>query len=606
MKGLYIADNLVLPLDLVTQTMAILAKRRAGKSFTARRIAEQLLRSDQQVVIVDPKGDWWGIRSSADGRGPGLGVVILGGEHGDIPLEVHAGELVAKLVVEQRVSVLLDLSMFRKYEVATFMATFLENLYRLKAREEYRTPVMLIIDEADAIASQRPPKGEERMLGAAEDIVRRGGQRGIGCVMITQRSAVLNKNVLTQIQVLVAMRTISPQDLAAMDAWIDVHGTPDQRKTLMASLPSLPIGEAWFWSPGWPTTDGIFERVKVLAIETFDSGATPKPGEKRREPKNVADVDLEALKKQMADTIERARADDPKELRKRIAELERELKARPAIVAAKAIVERPVPVIKEAQLKRIERILASAEFSKNRLADAIDQLRIAVAKAKASTSMTIPMKTVGELEQYGGTRTPVAKLDVIETRPPLLGTHHYRPAALGKMEIRPYPAPSAYLDVGAMPLFSGVSLPPGELAVLKAAAMWQDGVARDQLSVLTGFKRSTRDAYISRLKPKGFIDDVNGKLVATQSGIDALGDQFERLPTGHALRQFWRDRLPPGEKAIFEILIAVSPDSIRRDELDARTGFKRSTRDAYLSRMASKRLVISEGRSAVRAAPTLF
>jgi DNA helicase HerA-like ATPase len=62
--------------------------------------------------------------------------------------------------------------------------------------------MMLVIDEADAIAPQKPQKGEERMLGAAEDIVRRGGQRGIGCVLVTQRSAVLNKNVLTQAQIL--------------------------------------------------------------------------------------------------------------------------------------------------------------------------------------------------------------------------------------------------------------------------------------------------------------------------------------------------------------------------------------------------------------------
>src|SRR3990167_8491762 len=135
------------------------------------------------------------------------------------------------------------------------------------------------------------------MLGAAEDIVRRGGQRGIGCVLVTQRSAVLNKNVLTQAQVLVAMRTIAPQDLAAMNAWVDVHGTEEEKRTLMASLPSLPIGDAWVWSPGWPTIDGIFKRVHILPIETFDSGKSPDPGVKPIEPKQIAVVDLEALKK---------------------------------------------------------------------------------------------------------------------------------------------------------------------------------------------------------------------------------------------------------------------------------------------------------------------
>jgi uncharacterized protein DUF87 len=171
MKLLHIAPNFSLPLDAVTQTIAILAKRRAGKSFTARRIAEQLMRLNQQVVIVDPKGDWWGIRSGADGKSAGLPITILGGEHGDIPLESGAGEIAAKLAVEENVRMLLDLSLFRKHEIATFMTAFLETLYRLKAQERYRTPVMLIIDEADAIAPQKPYKGEERMLGAAESAV---------------------------------------------------------------------------------------------------------------------------------------------------------------------------------------------------------------------------------------------------------------------------------------------------------------------------------------------------------------------------------------------------------------------------------------------------
>lgn len=325
MKQIKISKEISLPLDLVTQTIAILAKRRVGKSYTMRRIAEQLLECQQQIVIVDPKGDQWGIRSSADGKKPGFPIVILGGEHGDAPLEVNSGEIVAKLIVEEHVSILLDLSVFRKHEIATFMAIFLENLYRLKAQEKYRTPVMLVVDEADAIAPQKPQKGEERMLGAIEDVVRRGGQRGIGCILVTQRSAVLNKNVLTQAQMLIVLRTIAPQDLSAMKAWIDVHGSIEEGKTLMDSLPSLPIGDAWFWSPGWPTSEGIFQLVHVSPITTFDSAATPKPGEKKVTPKNLADVDMEALKKQMASTIEKAKNDDPKELKKEIQKLKQEL-----------------------------------------------------------------------------------------------------------------------------------------------------------------------------------------------------------------------------------------------------------------------------------------
>jgi len=143
-------------------------------------------------------------------------------------------------------------------------------------------------------------------------------------MLVTQRSAVLNKNVLTQAQMLIVLRTIAPQDLAAMKAWIEVHGEPDKQKILMESLPSLPVGDAGFWSPGWPTADGVFKRAHVYPITTFDSAATPKPGEKKIVPRNLADVDLEALKGQMAATIEKKKQDDPKLLRAEIARLKQQ------------------------------------------------------------------------------------------------------------------------------------------------------------------------------------------------------------------------------------------------------------------------------------------
>lgn len=88
-----LSNRLRFPDDIVTQTIGILAKRRAGKSYTARRFTEQIVESGQQVVIVDPKGDWWGIRSSSNGKAKGLPVTILGGERGDVPLEKAGGPL---------------------------------------------------------------------------------------------------------------------------------------------------------------------------------------------------------------------------------------------------------------------------------------------------------------------------------------------------------------------------------------------------------------------------------------------------------------------------------------------------------------------------------
>src|SRR3990167_5934990 len=48
----------------------------------------------------------------------------------------------------------------------------------------------------------------------------------------------------------------------------------------------------------------------------------------------------------------------------------------------------------------------------------------------------------------------------------------------------------------------------GEMAVLTALGQYPDGLDREHITVITGYKRSSRDAYIYRLKVKGLIDIV--------------------------------------------------------------------------------------------------
>ena len=572
MSKLRISPELALPIEAVTQAIGIVAKRRVGKSYTARRFAEQLFLAKQQVVIVDPKGDWWGIRSSADGKAPGLSVVILGGEHKAVPLDVSDGELVAKLVVEERVSALLDLSEFRKREVARFMADFLETLYRLKAKEALRTPVMMFIDEADAIAPQKPQEGEERMLGAAEDIVRRGGQRGIGCTMITQRTAVLNKNVLTQCEMLVALRTISPHDLKAMQAWIDVHGSIEERDTLMASLPSLPQGDAWFWSPGWPTSDGIFKRVHVLPIETFDSGATPKPGEKRKEPKTIADVDLAALQRQMAATIEKAKADDPRELRKQIAQLEKDKRELSRSVGDLSSAKHIVGNLDQ----EYRRGLADGE-QRGRAAAMRDLQRIVGKDLRAvgtAIERSIEMATnIGPLfSQLRGTLEPQQLETLAASAPPPPRTPP-RAAALPRT---PDPArrPLASVSSNENGRVTGV-----EQRILNTLRALEDlgvtPVDKPTAAALVGYHPNAKSYAnaLGALRSAGKIDYPNGGQVALTDDGRAIAESQLSIHSLDELHNIWFDRLGNIAKRILEPVIEAYPGSVEATAVAERAGY---------------------------------
>jgi hypothetical protein len=601
-KTLRLSADLTLPIDAVTQAIGILAKRRAGKSYAARRLAEQLFKAGQQIVIVDPKGDWWGIRSSADGKSPGLPVVILGGERGDVPLEVNAGEIVAKLVTEERVSVLLDLSLFRKHEVTTFMTAFLENLYRLKAREIYRTPLMLFIDEADAIAPQKPQENQARMLGAAEDIVRRGGQRGVGCTLITQRSAVLNKNVLTQVEMLIALRTIAPQDLKALDAWVEVHGEKEQRDTLMVSLPALPTGDAWFWSPGWPTADGIFQRVHVSRIETFDSGATPKSGEKRVEPKNLADVDLDSLTRQMAATIEKAKADDPKELRKQIAHLRSELTvAQRAVQKTGTLVERKV-VDQEAidravvralsgmgtrikgEVTHVRRALVSVVNSAQGIVEALTPAigRIDTLLTATNGDALVPATTVAtKTEARPAPSSPIAHREKIERR--------FDTAS----DVQVGRTPKRMLDAMALLAALGVDQP------YKRTVAGHVGITHTS---------GTFSNYLRELRGAGLILNAgDNRLELTDEGR-AVATEPETPPTLQELHRIWLGKVGSTPARMLSELIDEYPNALSKEELGSRVGITHTsgTFSTYLSELRTPGLIEDTRNKEVKATELLF
>jgi len=349
-----ISPRLELPLDAITQTFGILAVRGAGKSNLAAVMAEEMHRARLPFVVVDPVGSWWGLRSSEDGERPGLEIPIFGGRHGDVPLERTGGQVLADLIVDDRVSCVIDISEFSEGDKTRFLIDFAERLYRRNTE-----PLHLFLEEADDYAPQRPMREQARLLRAWENVVRRGRARGLGITMITQRSAALNKNVLTQIETLFVLRTTSPQDRKAIEAWVEYHG---QKREILESLPHLKAGEAWVWSPQWL---GTLKQIQINRRSTFDSAATPKNVKGARPAATLADVDLGKVQKQMAATIERAKQEDPRELKRQVMELQRQLAAKPGPRVESKRVE--ISVVKPAELARAEKLVARLEAAADRL-----------------------------------------------------------------------------------------------------------------------------------------------------------------------------------------------------------------------------------------------
>lgn len=307
---------LTLPTNSVSRTFAILAMRGAGKSNAEVVMAEQMYHAGLPWVAIDPKGDWWGIRSSADGKGAGLPIPIFGGLRGDVPLEVGSGSFMAELIFEHNLTCLLDVSQFSKGEQIKFLTDFAERLYRL--HQANPQPRHIFMEEAEEYLPQRVPANMARCVGAWSKLIKLGRSFGLGATIATQRSASLNKDALTQVDTLIVLRTPAKWDRKAIEGWVEAHAISTE---LMESLPSLGDGEAWIWSPH---VLQMVERVQLGRRTTFDSGATPEMG-KARKVASLADVDLGAVRSKMAETIEKVRAMDPKALNARIRELEADL-----------------------------------------------------------------------------------------------------------------------------------------------------------------------------------------------------------------------------------------------------------------------------------------
>lgn len=201
-KKLIISTALSLPLDAATSTLVVYGGKGMGKTNFATVLVEEFARARIRFAVIDPMGVWWGLLHSADGKGPGIKVLVLGGVHGALPITPESGALVADLVVDSDDSVIIDISrradgsMWAIAERIRFVRDYAKRIYQRQG--ERRRPLAQVIDEAARFAPQIVRQGESDVaacMGAIAVLVEEGRNVGVGVTLVTQRSARLNKDV---------------------------------------------------------------------------------------------------------------------------------------------------------------------------------------------------------------------------------------------------------------------------------------------------------------------------------------------------------------------------------------------------------------------------
>jgi len=552
-----------IPPEALRQHIAVLGKTGSGKSSTSRLCVEQVVADDYRVCILDTiKSDWWGITSSADGKRPGLPFKILGGPRGHVPLHSSAGKAIGQLVGEGKLPLsIIDMADFEPGGVQKFFSDFAPALMR-----HAKGVLYLVIEEAHEVAmKERSGIGAENMsIFWAKKLATAGRSKGIRLIVVTQRIQALHNAVLGSCDTLIAHRLTAPADQKPIKAWLSSNANKATAEKVEASLSSLATGTGWLCSG----EARIFEKIAFPKFSTYDNARTPTGDDDARDVKTAA-VDAAELRAIIGDAVAEAEANDPKQLKAKVAELTKQL-------AGKSPASADPETIRQAEARGEARGRA-AKFDEEQRVWFAEGEKAALKKARCA---------------LGAIQADEPTLAALPSRP-LAAPQLARPAP----QVRTAPKMSA----GA-----GVAMPKAERLVLTALAQYPSGRTKVQIAILTGYVSSGGgfNNALSALRSKGWIEG-HGTLSITDAGIEALGT-YEPLPSGRALLDHWLSQLSKAERGALEVLANAYPNALSKEEVAAAAGYeaKGGGFNNALSRLRTLELI--SGRGELKASDDLF
>lgn len=537
--------SLCIPPEALDQHVIGLGKTRSGKSSVLRYLVEDLLRRKKRVCIVDPKGDWWGLKSSANGRSAGFPVTAFGDfknpKAADVPITPEAAKHVVELITSGNRPCIIGLRGWMPSQLTKFWIEFASALFNANLGEFY-----LVVDECHNFA----PKGKVLSPAAGEclhwsnRLASEGLGLGLHLLLASQRPQKVHNDTLTSCETLIALRVIHAADRGAIKDWIDGCGDGVHGNEVLGGLAQLARGEAYVWSPEIKFGP---KRVQFPLFSTFDSFAEPKMRAVEN-PSTWADVNLEEVKEKLASVIKEASAHDPAVLKGRIKELELELRqaTRTAPVPLPPATKE-VSVLTEddrALLKQLaeegSRLREASGIFQQKLDAATGMLRKAVAAVSTSASV-LPVIRGRIMHVPNSNRC---------------GSRIYSEPRAGSPDV-----PSAGADLGKC-----------ERSILTVLEQYPQGRTTSQLALLTGYSGTSGsfNNALGKLRTVGYITrGANVQVTPAGTGIVPS----EPLPSGQALVDRWLAKLGKCERAILEQLTSIYPDPLSVEELGAATGY---------------------------------
>lgn len=299
--------------------MFICGKSGSGKSNSASVLIEKILDAGRPLLIIDVEGEYYGLKESYEVLHAGADDVC------DIQVGPEHGEKLAQLSIEQGVPIILDLSGFLDEDEADDLVGAVARSLFATAKQA-REPFPVFVEECHEFLPQTGSAGETGK--SLVRISKRGRKHGLGLVGISQRPASVDKDFITQCNILVWHRLTWKNDTKVVG---NVLG-----KTYEEGIDTLGDGEA-FMSIDPDVIENTTDlsndilRVQFDRKQTYDAGEAPGLGNETRPELQSVDQGLVDELQSISDR-ERERQDEIQRLRSKlesrngqIEELEEEL-----------------------------------------------------------------------------------------------------------------------------------------------------------------------------------------------------------------------------------------------------------------------------------------
>lgn len=519
---LRIADHLSLDLlRLVDSRMLINANSGGGKSYLLRLIAERAC-EHVQTIILDPEGEFVTLREKFD--------FILVGEQGEIPCEVRSAALLARKLLELQANAVIDLYDLKLPERRRFVKLFLESLMHLPKTLWH--PCLIMLDEAHLFCPEHA-SGQAESTNAVIDLMSQGRKRSYCGILATQRLSKLHKDAEAETNNVVIGRT-----------WLDVD---QKRASALLGFGKEKHGELRDREPG--SFYGFGPAFSQQGVITFKADAVqtthPKPGQRHKLTPPKPSEAVKRIVADLADLPQQAEAEirDLTEAKKKIAELQREIRQRPKEQVTETKVEYiEVPVLKNGQLDKALKLRDGLQAIVAPLVEAIGKATNAPSPKPPAPSRPSTPATVAPKPVIPGPRRQV------ETSPATSNDN----GELNGPEQRILDALAWLESIGVMQ--------PENTAVAFLAGYTADG----------GAYNNPRGS----LRTKGLIEYTSGGcLMLTDAGRAKANAPGAPLTTAELHEAVLR-RLPGPEQKLLRVLLEAYPNDLSNEELAEAAGYQ--------------------------------